>query len=129
MAGMFPGSQTQQLANSNPIDIVLVDATGAPVFGFDPSRPATGTLTQQTVVATSVVLLPANPARRFVTLYNGQNKLVYIAFAATASATAYTVQIPSGSEYEFDGSQYAGVVSAFGAAGATGKVLVTEVTP
>lgn len=126
--GIYPGS-ARTVGPATPADIVLVDANGNAVFGFDPSRPATPAITQVTPTTTSATLLAANPARRHAIFYNGSNKAAFLAFGATASTTAYTVQLPVGGEFAIDGSEYAGVVSVITQQAATGSIQVTEVTP
>lgn len=129
MAGLFPGTTTLLGTDINAIDVVLVDASGNPVFGFDPSRPATGTLTHVTPATTSSTLLAANPARRYATFYNATNKIAYISLNATSSLTAYSFQLAIGGTYTVDGDEYAGAVSVIAQSTPTGNVYVTEVTP
>ena len=126
---LFPGS-VRQVADARPIDIVLLDSLGNPVFGFDESRPATSVLTQVAYVAGSVALLAANAARRQFMVHNPTNKTVYLAFAATASAAAYSVPIPQQTGYISDLNGYTGAVSViWQAAPAAGPTLqVTEIT-
>jgi len=129
MSALFPGSVTQ-LVDTSAIDVVLVDVNGNPTFGFDASRPANATLTQLAVSTTSVSILAANPARRQAIIYNGSNKVVFIAFTATATTTAYTAQVPIGGSYETPLDGYTGVISGITATApsAGNHVIVTEVT-
>ncbi len=129
MAGMYPGS-ARQVGGSYPVDIVLLDSLGNPVFGFDSSRPAGAAITAVPYVAGSVLALPANANRRKFIVANPTNKTVFLAFGATASLTAYTIPIASNGAYESDEDGYTGDVSViWQSAPSAGPTLhVTEVT-
>lgn len=122
---LYPGS-ARSLTNATPIDTVLVDAAGDPVFGFNPSKPDTATLTNVVVSTTSAMLAAANVARRQLVLFNDSGRLVYVAFAATATITAYTMEMPNQTSWEQPKDGYTGDVSAIVGAG-TGTVRVTEI--
>ncbi len=126
--GLFPGS-VRQVGDATPIDIVLLDAQGNPVFGFDPSRPATATQSEKTMTAASQLLAASNPARRSLVIENQTNKVLYLAYAATATAATRTRTVPVGGSVDIDG--YTGDVSGIlqGAPSGVNKVYVTEVTP
>jgi len=125
--GLVPTART--LTNAVPLDVSLVDGAGNQLVGFDASRPASSALTAVPVSVTSVVLLAANAARRQFTIFNSSSKLLSIAFAATASATAFTTQLPSGGLYESPADGYTGVVSGIWAgADATKSAHITEIT-
>jgi hypothetical protein len=115
------------VGDATPIDIVLLDSLGNPVFGFDPSRPDTAALTQPVVNTTSSVIVAANPARRQFIIQNTTGKNILLAFAATASATAYTQKIPNGGSYESTLNGYTGDVTAITDSG-SGTARVTEIT-
>lgn len=93
-----------------------------------PTPPATATITSVTVSTTSAVLLAANLSRIRFSLWNRSGGNVFVAFAATATTTAFTVRMPNNSLYESDLSDYTGIVSGITSAG-TGSVQVTEITP
>ncbi len=126
--GVVPSARV--VGSASPWDVVILDSLGNPIFGFDPSRPATAAITAITPAITSAVALAANAARRSVVFYNATNKSVLLAFAATASATAYTMSLPALGTWESELNGYTGVVSAIWPAlpGAGPKLLVTEVT-
>ena len=115
------------LTNADPMDVALVDGSGNQLTGFDPSRPATSTLSQASVTTVSSVVLAANPARRKFLLFNGTGKTAFVAFAGVASITAYTVSIPVGGLFESSNDSYTGVVSAITSSG-TSTLQVTEIT-
>ena len=109
-----------------------------------PSTPVTGTFwqaTQPTSIAanvassatlsnvansvTSVSVLAANASRKGLIIHNDSTTTVYIAYAATASATAYTSRLTSNSEFFMPLPIYQGAISAISVA-ATGSLRVTE---
>lgn len=81
-------------------------------------------------VASSVVsleILPANANRRGAVLVNDSTAVLYIAYAATASATAYTVKLAAGGQHFMDVPVYTGAVSGIWAA-ANGACRVTDLS-
>ncbi len=88
---------------------------------------ATATLTQIASSATTVSLLVLNTLRKGYSAYNDSTQIAYIAHAATASTTAYTVQVPSQGFYEQLNTAYTGPVSALWAS-ANGSMRLTEYT-
>jgi hypothetical protein len=79
------------------------------------------------VTTTSAIVLAANVNRIKFSIWNAGSKPVFLAFAATASATAFTVNLPVNALYESDLNDYTGDVSAITASG-TSTVKVTEET-
>jgi hypothetical protein len=78
--------------------------------------------------AASVVLAPANPARRGLSIFNENAAAVTlnVCFGPVASATLYTVTLVGGALYELQGPPYyRGVVSGIWSA-ASGAAQVTE---
>lgn len=74
----------------------------------------------------STVLVAANPFRRGLSVFNEGTAILWLACAPTASATVYTVQVPSNELYELPPAPlYRGVVSGIWQA-AGGAALVTE---
>ena len=123
--GLIPSART--LANGVPLDVAVVDLQGNQLGGFDASRPSAATLATITVTNASVLLAAANAARRQLVVFNDGGNIVYVAFAATATTTAFTVRIPANGTYETVRDGYTGDVSAIRASG-SGPVRVTEVT-
>ena len=124
-AGVTPTVRT--LTNAIPFDVAVIDGNGDQLIGFDPSRPATATLTSVASSVVSVVLLASNPARRKFIIYNDSTKKLFIAFAATASASAYTIQLPLNGAFEAQMNDYTGVVSGIWSA-ANDNARITEIT-
>lgn len=109
------------------MDVAVVDGAGNHVTGFDSSRPANATLTSVATSTTSAVLAAANAARRGLFVHNDSGKILYVAFAATASASAFTAAIGANQSVLFPSEGYTGVVAGVLSSG-TGNARVTEVT-
>jgi len=106
----------RDVENGYPLPVMLVPA-------------ATGTITSPALAVASFTALAANTARKMATFYNDSTNTVYLALAAAASTTSYTVQIPPGGYYELPGdiTVYTGAVTAISAV-ASGNLRVTELT-
>ena len=115
------------LTNARAQDVAMVDANGDQLTGFNPSRPATATLTTVAASAVSVSLVASNAARRQVVIVNDGNKSLYVAFAATASTTAFTVRLGGGNEFVSELDSYTGVISGIWDV-AAGSARITEIT-
>lgn len=87
---------------------------------------ATAALTSVGASITSVSLLAANADRAGATFYNESTSVLYLAYGATASATAYTVAIPASGYYELPAPAYTGAISGIWVA-ANGNARITEV--
>ena len=107
--------------------VAIVDTTGTQLSGFDSSRPATATISSVASSVTSVTLLAANAARRRFVVVNESSKTLFIAFAATATVTAYTVNVAGNAVYEGILNDYTGVVSGIWSS-ANGNARITEIT-
>jgi hypothetical protein len=127
---MLNGS-TRALPNSQPIDVAIVDSNGDLVFAagsaFDPSRPATTVITTVPSSTSSTTLLTANPLRRRVIIWNHSTKALFVAFAATATAAAFSFSLGPGGSYEGPLNDYTGIITGIWNA-ANGNALVTEIT-
>jgi hypothetical protein len=84
-------------------------------------------LTTVAASATSVSLLASNAARRQAIIMNDGSKTLYVAFAATASATAFTKLIGAGMQYETPLNGYTGAISGIWSS-ASGNARITEIT-
>lgn len=126
---LFPGS-VRQVVDATPIDIVLLGADGLPVYGFDPSRPSSAAQSELTFTGASQLIAAGNPQRRELIIDNQTNKVLYVAYAATATSATRTHTIPVGGSLHLIGG-YTGDISGIlqGAPNANNKVYVTEVTP
>lgn len=98
-----------------------------PIFLTREQRGNTGVLTQPTVTTTSSVIAAADPARVGLVIHNTSGRKLFVAFAATASAVIYTVELSNGAVYEMPKDFYTGVVSAVTSSG-SGTIAVTEIT-
>ena len=105
----------------------MVDSAGVQLSGFDSTRPATAKLTSVTGSAVSVTILAANAARRQFLVVNESTKSLYLAFAATASTTAYTVHVASQNLYVSPLNTYTGIITGIWTA-ANGNARVTDIT-
>ena len=94
----------------------------------DPSRPAAAAKTSVALSTTSVLLVPSNPDRRFVSIYNLSNRTLYLSFGATASLTDFTVQVPKDVYFEGQKDGYTGDISGIWQSSGTGAAKITEVS-
>lgn len=89
---------------------------------------ATAALTSVTAAATSTTVLVANTARKGAYFYNDSTAILYLAYAATASTTAYTLQVAPGAFYEMpEKPLYTGLITGVWSS-AAGAVRVTELS-
>lgn len=86
----------------------------------------TATLTSVALTISTGVLLAANANRRGFMIYNDSMNMLFVAFAATASTTAFSTKIQAGGAYE-PGIDYTGVISGI-ASSASGAARITEFT-
>lgn len=115
------------LTNARALDVAVTDANGDHLTGFDSSRPATAALTSVAASAVSVSLLAANADRRRVVIHNDGNKTLFVAFAATASVTAFTIVLAAGQVYDGRLNDYTGAISGIWSS-ANGSARITEIT-
>ena len=117
----------------NPIPVNGTVALDAPTLAALESititdvRPATSVLTTVASSASTVVLKAANTARLGLMIFNDSTAVLYLAFAATATTSAFTVKIGADGYYELPGPVYTGAVSGIWAS-ANGNARVTEVS-
>lgn len=107
--------------------VAVFDPTGLQLSGFDSSRPSTAAITSVASSAASVTLLPANAARRRVIIVNESTKTLFVAFAATATATAYTVSLAGGATYQGALNDYTGIITGIWSV-VNGNARITEIT-
>lgn len=88
--------------------------------------PQTAALASVNASATTVVLFAATANARGRVIQNDGSTPLFVAFAATATATAYTVQIAAGASYTFADSCYSGVVSGIWSGSPTGAARLTS---
>jgi hypothetical protein len=84
----------------------------------------TATLTQPAASASTAVLLTAGRRNGFI-ITNDGSTVLFLAFAATATVTAYTIQIAAAGSYSSSDVNYSGVVSGIWSGSPTGNARVT----
>lgn len=86
----------------------------------------TATLNSPAASATTGPILAATSTRRGAIIFNEGSTVLYLAFAATASLTAYTVQVAVNGFFVLDpASNYAGPISGIWAGSPTGNARTT----
>lgn len=118
----FPATQPV----SGPLTDAQLRATPVPISGTVSTTSAaasTATIARVATTASSVVLLAANASRKKAIIMTETGAANYVAFAATASLTAYTYLLGSTTVLEVTG--YTGVISVIRASG-SGNIQVTE---
>ena len=91
------------------------------------SASSTATLTSVASSATTVSLLALNTARKGFIIFNDSTQLLYVAFAATASTSAYSYQVQSQGTLEGALPVYQGAISGIWAS-ANGNARISELT-
>lgn len=99
--------------------------TNSPIVSLLTS--ASAALSSVASSASTVSLSAANANRKGWQVFNDSSAVLYIAFAATASQSAYTTQIPPNSLYEMPLSIYTGAISGIWAS-AVGNARITELS-
>jgi hypothetical protein len=89
-------------------------------------KAATGTITSVAGTTTSATILAANVNRKGGSVYNDSTAVLYLAFAASASTTAFTVPLAANTYYEISGG-YVGIITGVWAT-AAGSARITELT-
>lgn len=97
---------------------LLVSTSGASVS-------TTATVTSVSSSASSVQLLASTSTREMASFYNNSTAVLYLKMGTTASATDFTVEIPSETLYELPFPCYTGRIDGIWAS-ANGACLVTE---
>src|SRR5258705_5479512 len=100
-----------ELLNARAGAVAVVDANGDQITSFSSvaTPPANATITSVASSVTSVVLLAANASRRGFRINNESTKILKVAFAATATAAAYTIIMAANTDYESPFGDYTGV--------------------
>jgi hypothetical protein len=88
---------------------------------------STSAITSVASSASSVQLLATNASRKAGYFFNESTAILYLAYAGSASVTAYTVQIAAGAFFEMPIPVYTGAIFGIWAA-ANGNVRITEGT-
>ncbi len=106
--------------------VTIQGITGGTPLPTVTAPSGTATLTSVASSAATVVLLAANASRKGFQLYNLSTKTVNVAFAATATAAAFSFVMQANSFYE-NNTLYTGVISGIWSA-VNGSMKVTELT-
>lgn len=122
ISGQLPPALGPEASGSS---LSVVQATGT-TFSVSQATSATGTITSVTYTAATQTILASNAARKGFVIYNDSLNFLYLAFAATASTTAFSSKLQAGASYVSD-TLYTGVISGISSA-ATGAARVTEFT-
>lgn len=101
----------------------VVQATGT-TFSVSQTTSATANLTSVANSLTSVTVLASNSSRKGFVVYNDSIVILYLAFGATASTTAFSYKLQPATAYTSD-TLYTGVISGIASA-ASGSARVTE---
>jgi hypothetical protein len=89
---------------------------------------STGTITSVTNAITSFSVLASNANRKGFVIHNDSTTTVFVAFAATSSATAFTIRLTSQASYISNSLPiYRGAISGIASA-ANGALRITELT-
>lgn len=118
-----------------PDNVNIVQVNGSPISASNPvpvapnvTTSSTSTLTSVASSATTVSLLASNTSRKGAYFYNDSTAILYLAFAATSSTTAYTLQIPANGFYEMPPIPvYTGAIAGIWSA-ANGNARITELS-
>ena len=121
----MPLTQGQQVDQGNPGVLPWPVNVNGPVSVTTQPSPA-ATLTTVPASATSVTVLAANVNRTGASIFNASSKTLFLAAAASATSTAFTVQIAANGYFEVPFG-YTGILSGLWAA-ANGNAMVTEYT-
>lgn len=103
------------------------------IFGTVPTSnvletASTGTITSVTNATSSFSVLATNANRKGFVIHNDSTATVFVAFAATASATAFTLRLTSQASYISNSLPiYRGVISGIASA-VNGSLRITELT-
>lgn len=111
--------------NSSAASLSVVQATGT-TFSVSQATSSTGTLSSVALATSSTTILASNAARKGFIVYNDSLNILYLAFSATASTTAFSAKMQPGSSYNSD-TLYTGIITGISSA-ATGSARVTEFT-
>jgi len=110
------------------IDTITTVTTVAAVTKITADVSATSTITNPTPLATTFTVQAANANRKGLRVTNDTNGTLRLAFAATATTTAYTVPIYAGGYYNMEKPIYTGLISGICDSAPTGTVASTEST-
>lgn len=124
-AQLRQGGNVANVTASN--ELKVIDTNSGLVNGK--MSPATSTLSQLALSTSSQTALALNAARKGAVLVNDSNKVVYIAFSATATAAAYSYKLQPNTVLEMmENRVYTGIITAISVSGISGNLVCTELT-
>jgi hypothetical protein len=91
----------------------------------NPQGAATSATSLVAASVTSVVIAPANPDRKMLSMLNTSSKSLYLDFDGDVTVTSYAVEVKANTLYEMP-IGFVGEVKGIWATGATGNCKVTE---
>src|SRR4051812_41942107 len=108
--------------------LVLIQLFGVLAFADVDTYPDKATIIATPVVVNvSQVVVPRNPGRKGLVIYNNSANSVYLAFAETAnSSTKMTLIIPTFAHWVATIPIYTGPIAAIRNGAGTGNLLITE---
>lgn len=119
------GAQSIQVFNSSAASL---QATVTGTLTANETKSATATLSNVAGSTSSVTILASNAARIGAFIYNDSTlNNLFVKLGTTASATSFTVLIPSQGYFELPTPIYTGIITGIWVA-ATGSARVTETT-
>jgi hypothetical protein len=103
-----------------------LNSAGAVVDPVAETPVSTATLTAVASAATSAQALAATSTRKGLTAFNTDANGCYLKYGTTASATSFTVLIPSNGYWEMPLPVYTGRIDVIWAADGAGSLYLTE---
>jgi len=107
--------------------LASIDTKLTAPLSVNQATSSTAALTSVLNAVASFAILGVNASRKGLFLYNDSTTTTNVAFAATASATAFTLVLTAKSSYIMDAPIYLGAISGI-AAVANGSIRITELT-
>lgn len=125
----FLNEITVYILNSVTVKALAVGLTDTSGNQVNPAPLAASTATLSSVSgsASTGTLVAANTSRKGLIIHNDSSAILYIAFAATATNSAFTIRLNPFDTYEMKTPLYSGVISGIWAS-ATGAARITELT-
>lgn len=123
------GGSSYLAVKVNPSGALTVAASqdGTWTVTSSENSASTATLSNINQSTGSQTLMASNASRKGFMLWNTATEDAYIAFAATAASTSFTIIVPRTSGYEYaPRSVYTGQVTCAWAGAGSGKMMVTE---
>ena len=128
---------TEPLAANGSVNVEVTTPVSAEITAplaangsveIETTPAATATITAVASSAASVAVVASNAARRGLILSNNSTEPVLVAFAAAASATAFTVVLAIGQNFVLPAPVYTGAISAIWPTAGTGDLSATELS-